>query len=264
MPSTSRSSTSVNFSPRPENTLMPLSSNGLCDAEITMPASKSISRATYATAGVGMTPPLVRCPPAEPIPRASSRSIHSPDSRVSRPTMNRTSPAGRWWERVRTSAAPSRATVSCSSGYSPALPRTPSVPKSLDMGLLDRDLDDGGLGGADAEALRGIELDLKIVLARSEAGKVHEGTDRFGPHRLHGIRPPADDRGHPGRLDPRREPLPEVSPPDRYAREFPLDRRRQDLDLHRGVLRRDQADRRVGDADGDDILDGLACTRDED
>ena len=44
--STSRSSASVNFSPRPEKTLMPLSSNGLCDAEITMPASKSISRAT--------------------------------------------------------------------------------------------------------------------------------------------------------------------------------------------------------------------------
>ena len=30
---------SVNFSPSPENTLMPLSSNGLCDAEITTPAS---------------------------------------------------------------------------------------------------------------------------------------------------------------------------------------------------------------------------------
>ena len=30
-------SASVNFSPRPENTLMPLSWNGLCEAEITMP-----------------------------------------------------------------------------------------------------------------------------------------------------------------------------------------------------------------------------------
>ena len=37
--STSRSTRSVNFSPLPENTLMPLSSNGLCDAEITTPAS---------------------------------------------------------------------------------------------------------------------------------------------------------------------------------------------------------------------------------
>ena len=37
--STSRSTLSVNFSPRPEKTLMPLSSNGLCEAEITTPAS---------------------------------------------------------------------------------------------------------------------------------------------------------------------------------------------------------------------------------
>ena len=39
--------------------------------------------------------------------------------------------------------------------------------------------------GADAEVLRGIRLDSKIVMARSEAGKVHEGID--------GIRPEADE-----------------------------------------------------------------------
>ena len=44
--STSRSSVSVNFSPFPENTLMPLSSNGLWDAEITMPASNAIAGVT--------------------------------------------------------------------------------------------------------------------------------------------------------------------------------------------------------------------------
>ena len=44
--STSRSSVSVNFSPFPENTLMPLSSNGLCEAEITMPASNAIAGVT--------------------------------------------------------------------------------------------------------------------------------------------------------------------------------------------------------------------------
>ena len=38
MASTSASSVSVNFSPAPENTLMPLSSNGLWEAEITTPA----------------------------------------------------------------------------------------------------------------------------------------------------------------------------------------------------------------------------------
>ena len=46
----------VNFSPAPENTLMPLSSNGLCDAEITTPAVYPIRGVRYATAGVGMTP----------------------------------------------------------------------------------------------------------------------------------------------------------------------------------------------------------------
>jgi hypothetical protein len=80
--STSRSSVSVNFSPLPENTLIPLSSKGLCDAEMTRPASNPIARVMYATAGVGMTPTLVIWAPAECTPRASSRSIHSPDSRV--------------------------------------------------------------------------------------------------------------------------------------------------------------------------------------
>ena len=41
--STWASSASVNFSPAPENTLMPLSSNGLCEAEITTPAVKPLS-----------------------------------------------------------------------------------------------------------------------------------------------------------------------------------------------------------------------------
>ena len=41
--STCRSSSSVNFSPPPENTLMPLSSNGLCDAEMTTPRVKSLA-----------------------------------------------------------------------------------------------------------------------------------------------------------------------------------------------------------------------------
>jgi hypothetical protein len=57
--STRRSSVSVNFSPRPENTLMPLSSNGLCDALITSPASYPMARVTYAVAGVGITPAVV-------------------------------------------------------------------------------------------------------------------------------------------------------------------------------------------------------------
>ena len=115
--STSRSSVSVNFSPLPEKTLMPLSSNGLCDAEITRPASKPIARVTYAIAGVGMTPAVVISAPAECTPRASSRSIQSPDSRVSRPTRNFNARAGASGPAMaRTRAAPSLATVSWSSG----------------------------------------------------------------------------------------------------------------------------------------------------
>ena len=47
---------SVNFSPAPENTLMPLSSNGLCEAEMTTPAVYPMRGVRYAMAGVGMMP----------------------------------------------------------------------------------------------------------------------------------------------------------------------------------------------------------------
>ena len=68
---------------------MPLSSKGLCDAEITIPASKPLAAVMYAIAGVGMTSAVVIVAPSDPAPRASSRSIHVPDSRVSRPMTNR-------------------------------------------------------------------------------------------------------------------------------------------------------------------------------
>ena len=75
----------MNFSPAPENTLMPLSSNGLCDAEITTPAVYPMRGVKYAMAGVGMMPAPVSDPSWLLMPKASSRSIHAPDSRVSRP-----------------------------------------------------------------------------------------------------------------------------------------------------------------------------------
>ena len=43
------------FSPRPLMSLMPLSANGLCDAEIITPQSKLSTRVTYATEGVVVT-----------------------------------------------------------------------------------------------------------------------------------------------------------------------------------------------------------------
>jgi hypothetical protein len=112
--SISCSSFSLNFSPRPENTLMPLSWNGLWEAEMTRPASKPSERVRKAIAGVGSTPALVIVAPCEQTPRASARSSQTPDSRVSRPTMSRSARACSGI--ARTSAAPSRSTVRSSSG----------------------------------------------------------------------------------------------------------------------------------------------------
>jgi hypothetical protein len=63
MVSTVRSCASPNFSPLPENTLMPLSVYGLCDADSTTPRSKSSARVRNATPGVGITPVSVTVAP---------------------------------------------------------------------------------------------------------------------------------------------------------------------------------------------------------
>ncbi len=47
---------SGSFAPSSEKNLIPLSSNGLCDALITMPADSRSARVRYATAGVGSGP----------------------------------------------------------------------------------------------------------------------------------------------------------------------------------------------------------------
>src|SRR5919204_25081 len=84
-------------------------------------------------AGVGTTPALVTVAPSPDAPCASSASSHAPDSRVSRPISIRTGrspPCPALAKAERTSAAPRRRAVGGSSGYRPAVPRTPSVPKS--------------------------------------------------------------------------------------------------------------------------------------
>ena len=55
-----------------EKNLMPLSSNGLCEAEITAPALACSLEVKYETAGVGITPKRCALPPAEQIPAASA------------------------------------------------------------------------------------------------------------------------------------------------------------------------------------------------
>ena len=80
---------------------------------------------------VGTTPALTTVAPLLVNPRASSSSIHVPDSRVSRPMTNLGVEPGMAW----TNAAPTRATVSLSSGALPALPRIPSVPNNFMVAL---------------------------------------------------------------------------------------------------------------------------------
>ena len=98
----------------------PLSAKELCEAEITAPAAPSAT-ASHATAGVGATPRVVTCAPSAARPATSAASSSGPDSRVSRPTTNRSAPS------TRAAARPSASTTSgVRSRF--ATPRTPSVP----------------------------------------------------------------------------------------------------------------------------------------
>src|SRR5947209_4531396 len=157
---------------------MPLSSNGLCEAEITMPRSYAAERVRYATAGVGTTPALVTRAPSLAAPCASSDSIHPPDSRVSRPTRIRIAIVV--GGSARTTAAPRRRTVDRSSGNWPALPRTPSVPNRrgavnlfwsvFDTG--DLDLHHRRLDARDTSMIGGLRANDERVLAFAQTGEI--------------------------------------------------------------------------------------------
>ena len=110
---------------------MPLSVQGLCDAEITTPAANP-PRARNATAGVVTTPALCTVAPAHCRPRVSDSAIHALDSRVSCPITTPLSPCCAF--KCRPNAAPTANTVARSSGGSPATPRIPSVPNSILIG----------------------------------------------------------------------------------------------------------------------------------
>ena len=136
-----------------------------------------------------MTPAVVISAPAECTPRASSRSIHSPDSRVSRPTTNRSGrpvavePPHRAHQR----AAEARDGLVVERIFSRLSANAVSAKQSMghlneleirrDLRLLDRHVDDGGIDGADAEGLRRVHLDAKIVSAGTQTVKVHERVD---------------------------------------------------------------------------------------
>src|SRR5436305_8193598 len=152
-------SDSLNVS-APKN-LIPLSSYGLCDAEMTAARSRPYRVRSSAAAGVGSTPPSRTSPPAEAIPAASAASSISPDSRVSRITSTR----GLDPPTSRVAAAPID-TASCAVSTSPATPRTPSVPKCLRT--------DGTAPFADPPALNGLRPlalgELRLLAGLLQAG----------------------------------------------------------------------------------------------
>ena len=82
------STASANLNPSAPKSLMPLSAQGLCEAEMTTPAWNPCVLARNATAGVVTTPALSTMAPAWRRPSASVAAIHGPDSRVSRPKKN--------------------------------------------------------------------------------------------------------------------------------------------------------------------------------
>ena len=77
---------SGNLVPEEENSLTPLSWNGLCDAEMTMPAENPWRRTSHAIPGVGITPAEITRQPPAISGREILRAIHGADSRVSIPS----------------------------------------------------------------------------------------------------------------------------------------------------------------------------------
>ena len=127
--SMSLSSSSESFSPCDEKNLMPLSSCGLWEAEITIPALAPTARVSCATAGVGIGPSSRTRAPAAISPASSADSSMYPDSRVSLPISTEPSPPARI--SAAPAARPRRSTKSALTGPSPTRPRMPSVPKYL-------------------------------------------------------------------------------------------------------------------------------------
>src|SRR5580704_6022243 len=116
---------SLSLNPSAANSLIPLSSYGLCEAEMTAASDSPWRRTSSGAAGVGSTPPISASPPAAVTPAAIADSSISPDSRVSRMI----STCGRSAS-IRATAVRARASARSAVRKCPARPRTPSVPNS--------------------------------------------------------------------------------------------------------------------------------------
>jgi len=106
---------------------MPLSKNGLWDAEIITPISARKDRVNMATAGVGIGPTIITSMPMEIKPDVRAGSIIYPERRVSLPITTRClcSPRVKYLP----AAMPTRIAISAVMFPSLAFPRMPSVPK---------------------------------------------------------------------------------------------------------------------------------------
>src|SRR5690606_23987140 len=187
-----RSSTSSgSLTPPTAKILMPLSSAGLCEAEIMTPKSARTSLIRKAAAGVGTTPASSTSTPELESPAATAAEMNSPEMRGSRA---RTA-TGRRPDALRPSATrpcPRTTAADCASPRASstvrswlARPRTPSVPKRraisfvvttreltlrelrslaglLETGLLA--LDDAGVTGEEASLLEGRTVVLAVDL----------------------------------------------------------------------------------------------------
>src|SRR6516164_3891558 len=74
-----RSISSVSLKPSGPNSLMPLSLNGLCDAEIITPRSARMERVSIPTAGVGIGPVSRTSMPTDVKPATKDESRRLPD-----------------------------------------------------------------------------------------------------------------------------------------------------------------------------------------
>ena len=136
-----RSISSGSLLPSAEKNFTPLSSNGLCDAEITIPACIRSARTRYAMAGVGMGPDRSTSTPAADNPASNADSSIYPDIRVSLPisTVGR-APSIRCQSEAASTLPAEYPRCRINSGVMgslPTRPRIPSVPKYLLVNLID-------------------------------------------------------------------------------------------------------------------------------
>src|SRR5436190_2120673 len=159
---------------------MPLSANGLCDAEIMTPRSARIERVSIATAGVGIGPSSTTSMPTLVKPATIADSIMYPLRRVSLPMTTRWPWSPR--RKCAPAAMPTHSAVCAVIGSWLVRPRMPSVPKNLRV--------------------------ITRALARLADPAPEAGRDRMRPGRREEQHCPADQRHRAGvgagRADQRR------------------------------------------------------------